>query len=435
MSKPARGTKTVRILDPIHGFIKLREPELAVIDTPVFQRLRFIRQLASAYLAYPGANHTRFEHSVGVMYVSGMSSSVLVEKGYLGADEQNMVRLGALMHDIGHGPFSHVLDELVHEKSGTNHEDTGQRIIRKTAVADALSAHGYSPKTMSDLAVGKLGGKKKFMNELVAGGLSADLMDYLLRDSYFTGAGFGRVDIERVIDSFDVFDDHLAVEKDALNAFESLSMARYEMFKAVYFHKTVRAGEAMILRVFQLADERLGFSDTSDLERYVESSDESVLRQVLALKDETGPLATARGIARNYVDRRLVKCVYEKVMLRKERIAEKILSRASMRDQLRSDISSKASVDPDLVYIDLPTAPSVPYTSDRETFTGLTLLSHDSTGRRVERLKLEDIPAIQAISGYLDVLRVYTTAEHREKVEKAAMETLGEENYSTKISV
>src|SRR5579875_3590205 len=168
-------------MDPVHGFVRVKEPELAVIDTPTFQRLRLIRQLASAYLAYPGANHSRFEHSIGVMHVAGLSCSVLEEKGYMTQDETSMVRLGALMHDVGHGPFSHVLDELIHEKGGRSHEDTTQNIVR-----------------MSELSVGKHTGKKKFLNDIIAGSLSADLMDYLLRDSYYTGAGFGKVTIERI---------------------------------------------------------------------------------------------------------------------------------------------------------------------------------------------------------------------------------------------
>ncbi|MEM0286648.1 MAG: HD domain-containing protein [Nitrososphaerota archaeon] len=427
--------KSVLILDPVHGFIKVQESELAVVDTPEFQRLRFIRQLASAYLAYPGANHTRFEHSLGVMHVSGLASGVLIEKGYLNKDEGNMIRLASLMHDIGHGPFSHVLDELIHEKHGINHEDTTQRIVRKSSIADALTAHGYSARTMSDLAVGKLSGKRKYMNELVAGGLSADLMDYLLRDSYYTGAGFGRVDIARVIDSFDIYEDHLAIGRDALNAFESLALARYEMFKAVYFHKTVRAAESMILRAFQLADDKLHLSDTSDLALYTQRTDESVLRELLALKGDDKPTVLALEITKNYIQRKLIKCVYEKMILRKERIAERILAKPAMRDQLRNELAEKSSIDPSLIYVDIPTAPSVPYTSDRERFTGLTLLVQSPSGRKADKISLQDLPVVQAISGYLDILRIYTTEDNREKLEKIAIQALGEENYSTKISV
>jgi HD superfamily phosphohydrolase len=426
---------SVTILDPVHGFLRLNQAELAVVDTNVFQRLRFIRQLASAYLAYPGANHTRFEHSLGVMHVSGLSSGILEEKGYMNYDERRMVRLGALMHDVGHGPFSHVLDELIYERGGESHEDTSQRIIRKSTLGDALSAHGYSPKEMAELAVGKSSSKKKFMNELIAGGLSADLMDYLLRDSYYTGAGFGRVTIERIIDSFEVYQDHLALQKDALSTFESLAIARYEMFKSVYFHKTVRAAESMVLRAFQLCDSQLQLSNTKNLELFLKRTDESVIREILALEGNSQEIRKAQELIRGYLSRRLVKCVYEKVMLRRERIAEKILSQQPMRDKLRQELAEDTGVDPDHIFIDIPTTPSVPFTSERESFAGLSLVNRKYGKVVVTHVSIADLPTVQAISGYMDVLRVYTTSENREKLEKAARKILGTQDYSEKISV
>ncbi|MDG6933299.1 MAG: HD domain-containing protein [Nitrososphaerota archaeon] len=425
----------VTILDPVHGFLRLSDAELAVVDTGVFQRLRLIRQLASAYLAYPGANHTRFEHSLGVMHVSGLSSSILEEKGYMNADEKRMVRLGALMHDVGHGPFSHVLDELIYEKGGESHEDTSQRVIKKSAIAEALSSHGFSPKEMSELAVGKSRSRKGFMNELIAGGLSADLMDYLLRDSYYTGAGFGRVTIERIIDSFEVHNERLALQKDALSTFESLAIARYEMFKSVYFHKTVRAAESMVLRAFQLCDEELRLSNTKDLNLFLGRTDESVIREILSLDSHSQEIRKSQQLVRDYLGRRLVKCVYEKVILRRERIAEKILSQQPIRDKLRQELADDTGIDPDHIFIDIPTTPSVPFTSERESFAGLELLTKKSGRIQVSRVSLADLPTVQAISGYMDILRVYTTSENREKLEKASRRILGVPDYSEKISV
>jgi len=421
-------------MDPVHGFVRVKEPELAVIDTPSFQRLRLIRQLASAYLAYPGANHSRFEHSIGVMHVAGLSSSVLEEKGYMTHDETSIVRLGALMHDVGHGPFSHVLDELIHEKGGMSHEDTTQNIVRRSEIADKLSEYGFSPRKMSELSVGKHSGKKKYLNDIIAGSLSADLMDYLLRDSYYTGAGFGKVTIERIIDSFEVYDNRLALQRDALYTFESLAVARYEMFKAVYFHKTVRAAESMILRSFQLADEYIHISDTSNLKRYLSRTDESVLHEILSLK-EKGPAEKSKDLVKRYLARDLIKCVYEKLIHRRERVTEKILSAKTMRDKLRQELANRCAVDPDDIFIDLPTTPAIPYTSERESFSGLFLISKSGDRVKANVLTLQDLPMVQAISGYMDVLRIYTTRGNRSKVEKEALRLLGEEDYTTKISV
>lgn len=434
MRKPLTLNKSVTIMDPVHGFVRVKEPELAVIDTSAFQRLRLIRQLASAYLAYPGANHSRFEHSIGVMHVAGLACSILEDKGYITQDETSLVRLGALMHDVGHGPFSHVLDELIHEKFGISHEDTTQNIVRRSEIADRLSEYGFSPKKMSDLAVGKQTGKKKFLNDIIAGSLSADIMDYLQRDSYYTGAGFGKVTIERIIDSFEVYENRLALQRDALYTFESLAVARYEMFKAVYFHKTVRAAESMILRSFEIADDYIHISDTTDLERYLSRTDESVLHEILSLRGDN-QVNKSKELVKRYLSRKLIKCVYERIIHRKERVAEKILSAKAMKDKLRQELASRCNMDPDEIFIDLPTTPAVPYTSDRESFSGLYLVSRSGDSVKATALSLQDLNVVQAISGYMDVLRIYTTEENRGKVEKEALKMLGEEDYTTKISV
>jgi len=436
MRPSLRGERPVEIRDPVHGFIKVRGPELEIIDTPSFQRLRRIRQLACAFMAYPGANHTRFEHSVGTMYVAGLCAGVLVDKGYVDEDVAAELRLAALLHDVGHGPFSHVYEELLYEKRGLTHEDLGSRMIRGSELGDVLRKHGHSPRGMAALAIGRALGSRKYMNEVVAGTLSADIMDYLLRDSYYTGAGFGRVDIMRVIDSFEMVDGQLGIESDALHSFEALTVARYEMFKAVYFHKTARAGESMVLKAMAFADEALGLTDVGDLERYRRLDDEYVVNAILSLKeDEEEAAVKARKLIRDYLDRRLIKCVYEKMVLRREGFAESLLMKPSVRAEVAGEIAEVAKVDPDVIYVDVPTAPSVPFTSDRERLVELNVVSKGATGVKKTKLSLNDIPALAAISGFMDIIRVYTHQEYREAVEKAVTKVLGESGYTTKISV
>jgi HD superfamily phosphohydrolase len=434
--RTATSERPVEIRDPVHGFIKVKGAALQVIDTPYFQRLRRIRQLASAFLAYPGANHTRFEHSIGVMHVAGLASAVLQDKGYLDLDVADQLKLAGLLHDVGHGPFSHVFEELLHEKRGITHEDLASRIIRETELSDALSRNGFDPKKMSTLAVGRTAGVHRFLNEVVAGTLSADIMDYLLRDSYYTGAGFGRVDITRVIDSFEVVGGHLAIESDALHSFEALTVARYEMFKAVYFHKTSRAGEAMLLKAMGYADECLKLTDVEDLSRYKELDDDFVIYGILHLKDDDGrDVLKAKQLVRDYLDRRLIKCVYEKIVIRKEGFVERLLHKPSVRAEVVSEIAEKARVNPDFIYIDVPTAPSVPFTSDRDKLVELTIVTRSASGTKEVKLPLAEIPAVAAISGFMDIMRVYTQAKYRERVEEAVTKVLGDTGYSTKISV
>ena len=173
------------ITDPIHKNIKFTLVERELIDTPIFQRLRRIRQLAGAHLVYPGALHSRFEHSIGSMFLAGLAGQTLLEKGYLeDADMIDYLRLSALLHDIGHGPFSHLFEEVLKESTCYSHEKLGERIISETIIADILQRHGFNPITISSLSFGKH--KTRFLNEIISGGLSVDLMDYLPRDSYFS---------------------------------------------------------------------------------------------------------------------------------------------------------------------------------------------------------------------------------------------------------
>src|SRR5208282_4806272 len=209
----------------------MTEVERDLIDTPFIQRLRRVHQLAGSYLVYPGAVHTRFEHVVGAMHVAGLIAESLAPTSEIGPDEVQEVRIAALLHDVGHGPFSHMYEEVLAEKTNVTHEDISQRIVLGTPIRDVLEKNGFSAKKMSAFAVGKQNKRPLFMNEIIAGGLSADIMDYLLRDSYFTGVEYGKVDVHRIINSFQVVEQKLAISQAAVFAFEALMISRYEMFR------------------------------------------------------------------------------------------------------------------------------------------------------------------------------------------------------------
>lgn len=423
------------IRDPVHGYIKITDVERELIDSPFLQRLRRIHQLAGAYLVYPGAVHTRFEHVVGAMHIAGEIAESLSHRADVSEDRVQEVRLGALLHDVGHGPFSHMYEEVLADKTETTHEDISQRIVRETSVRDILNRHGYSHKRMSDLAVGKQASTPGFMNEIVAGGLSADIMDYVLRDSYFTGVEYGRVDVQRVIDSLRVAKRHLALDAAALYAFEALLLARYEMFKAVYFHRTVRAAELMLVRAMKLADDELGLTDLSDLGRYLDMTDEIVLHGLAALEPSRPELKEAKRLASDFRNRRLVKCVFERLVQRKDRVVEELFGKSSMRDQLVLDLAKAARVDRMHIHFDVSTTPSVPYTSSREALTTITLVS--GQGRRVRNTtaRLTELPLVGSIAGFMDILRIYTDQGDRAPVERAIERLFSDKGYMTKISV
>ena len=418
------------IRDPVHGYVKITEIERELIDSSYIQRLRRIHQLAGAYLVYPGAIHTRFEHVIGAMHVAGQIAGALVAASHLDADMVQEVRVAALLHDVGHGPFSHMYEEVASGKEAVSHEEISQRIITETSIRDTLNRNGFSPKKMSDFAVGRQRSKPPFMNEVIAGSLSADMMDYLPRDSYFAGVEYGKVDAQRVINSLHVAEGHLVIDDAALNAFEVMLLARYEMFKAVYFHRTVRAAELMLVRSMKLADDVLGLTDLSDLERYLELTDEVVLHRLVTLESSRPDLKEAKRLALDFRDRRLVKCVFEKLVQRRERTMAQIFADEDARDNVVSEIAAAARVDPGQVYLDVPTTPSVPYTYSKDVLTAVSLLKVEGSKRFVKAVPLSKLSLVGPIAGFMDMVRVYTPAKSRSAVEKATSRLFKDKGFS-----
>ncbi len=404
------------IIDPIHDFIRVSGPELKIIDNPIFQRLRRIRQLSGAHLTYPGAQHTRFEHSLGVMHISGQAGQALQEKGILKKDDIENLRLAALLHDIGHGPFSHLFEEILQEKRKISHEEIGKRIILKTEIGDLLSKSGYDKKFITKLAFGD--SKLQFMNEIISGVLSADMMDYLLRDGYYTGAEHAKVDHKRLTQSLEVYQKKLALEKSALYSFESMMHSRYQMFKAVYFHKTVRSAEVMLLESMRLADDELGLTSLNLID-YVELTDESVLLKLLSLSGSTSERRRAQKIAEDYQNRQLLKCVFERILTNKAKLGKMKTS------QLRKKISKKSRVNENEIFIDSSITSSLPLAPSKKELQSIILVTRDSSKRHAEKIPISKIPLVSQMSGFMNILRVYTTNKNRKKVEIAAKSILG----------
>jgi hypothetical protein len=412
-----KSQKHLEIVDPIHDFIKIYNTELNVIDTPIFQRLRRIRQLAGAHLVYPSAQHSRFEHSLGVMHIAGQSATVLKDKGFLNSSDVENLRLGGLLHDIGHGPFSHLFEEVLQRKKRITHEEIGKRLILETQVGDVLSKSGFDKKFLSNLAFGN--SKHQFMNEIISGGLSADMMDYLPRDGYFTGVEHASIDFKRIISSLDVHEKKLSLDRSALYSFESMMISRYQMFKAVYFHKTVRSAEVMLLESMSLADNELGFT-SSTLDEYIQLTDEFVISQLTSISPRTSELKSARELAKNYQERKLLKCVFEKILTRNNK------SGKIKTSEIRKEISKKSKVKESEIFVDASKTPSIPLTPSKKESESIILTSKKGLLPEAYELPISEIPLISAISGFMNMLRVYTAEKNRKKVEIAARAILGE---------
>ncbi len=242
--------------DPVYGFIRFPEPELVrVIDHPWFQRLRNIKQMGLAQLVYPGAVHTRFAHSLGACHLMGKALDELKAKGIIpGKDECLAARLAALLHDVGHAPFSHSLEE---ELVGISHETLSRIIMRRmdTEFGGMLEKaidvfdHSASPPALSK------GDGARYLHQLVSSQLDVDRMDYLNRDSFYTGVSEGVIGYDRILQMLTVRNNELMVEEKGVHSVEKFIIARRLMYWQVYLHKTVLGAEMLLINIFKRAKE------------------------------------------------------------------------------------------------------------------------------------------------------------------------------------
>lgn len=284
--------------DPIHGFVKLSDKEMALINTRVFQRLRRIRQLAMTFLVYPGAVHTRFDHSIGVMHIAGRICANLRELNPEIVREEDIarIRFSALLHDIGHGPFSHVSEALL-EKYAPNQTQIGatREKIHEKITVDILETDPEINEILSDdereFVVEMIRGQEtqNWQRDIVSSELDADKMDYLLRDAYFAGVKYGVYDLEKLIESClidsDKTETSLAINSKGIYALEQLLLARYHMTQQVYWHRVSLISNEMIIRGITLAIEG-GNQEMGALYRYDENNKAAFVEKYLDYHDE-----------------------------------------------------------------------------------------------------------------------------------------------------
>jgi HD superfamily phosphohydrolase len=413
----------------VHGYVYITQAEKDIIDTYPMQRLRRLRQLAGSEYVYPGANHTRFEHCLGVMYLAGKVLENPHVSQVVSEEEVDMCRISALLHDTGHGPFSHVFEQLLIKDLEKTHEDITSWIVEKSEIGDKLAKLGYKPAEVGALAVGKYHkAGKAFLDQIISSAVDVDKQDFILRDTYHTGAEYGFIDVYRLIHALDVLGENLAVELGALSALEAFMIARIESFKSIYFHRMGRAAQIMLATAMDKANSELGLTAFKTPEEYLALDDYTVWA---ALKK----CNASKGIIADLERRKMLKCAYERTFYEKDAMVSNLFGREAYRLQIRSEIAKEAGVDIESVIIDVPTVPSVPYhhavlmeSSEIPVFTRST------TGKRALQKLSDSSKIFETLKGFMNILRVYTNETDREKVEKATGKILGNIPYAAKIS-
>lgn len=236
------------INDPVYGFLRFPEPELmCIIEHPWFQRLRHIRQMGMAHLVYPGATHTRFHHSLGACHLMGKALDELKLKGIDHAKEDCVAaRLAILLHDIGHGPFSHALEHSL--VSGVTHETLSMLIMQRLNTETGGMLDGAIRIFDHDYP-------RRYLHQLVSSQLDVDRMDYLNRDSFYTGVSEGVIGYDRILHMLTVQQNELMVEEKAVHSVEKFIIARRLMYWQVYLHKAVLGGEMLLVNILRRAKE------------------------------------------------------------------------------------------------------------------------------------------------------------------------------------
>ena len=352
--------RTVR--DPLWNTIRLDETAMRIVDTPAFQRLRYIRQLGFAHLVYPGATHTRFDHALGVYHLASTALRLLREDDRGPTEvwgDAGLIPYAALLHDIGHYPYSHALEELESDAMPAGHEEISARFFESAELRAALEPLGTGAAARIHGLI--RGESDSPLRGLVSGSLDLDKQEYLRRDARFCGVPYGEVDVDRLLLGMTMLQDpetgrwEVGVHEKAVAALESLLFAKYQMFRNVYWHHAVRSATALYKRIVEESvrsgllegDELVGPTDEEllyEITRRAQNSDDEVAERL-----ETRWIPALR-------QRRLPKRALELTAadLRGRRVEDWAVGDSPWKRAIADDLARDLSLEPGEVMIDFP---------------------------------------------------------------------------------
>jgi HD superfamily phosphohydrolase len=361
----------ILIRDPLWDTISLDDAAVSIVDSAAFQRLRYIRQLGLAHLVYPGATHTRFDHALGVYHLAQQALRLLHARGELrniGERDRHIVAYAALLHDIGHYPFSHALEELEQDRIPGHHEALVGRFLSDPDVRAALlTISEDGPEAVEALVRGT---SRNPLQGLVAGSLDLDKIEYLKRDARFCGVPYGDVDVDRLLNALALVRDpqtgnlEIGVLEKGVAALESLLFSKYQMFRNVYWHHAVRAGTVMYKRIVRNAMQ----TELLSSEELIGQTDEGLLY----LLQSRAPVAAAQidALRRRKLPKRAAEIVAADLGADRD-VADWLCMDGETKETVEEAIAAELDLDPGSVFLDYP---------EKKAMFGLDLLVQRRSG-------------------------------------------------------
>lgn len=404
--------KVVEIKDPLHGYVALSEVEKAIVDLRLTQRLRTIRSPAGVYMVFSGADTSLMGKLLGFMHTTHIFMD------YLGGNKEEIqkARLAAMFLTLSTGPWENVINEYLAVR-GLNRKQLAELIIKKSPAGEKLDDCGYS----RDEIVGTIKRGVPFKGvrfDLETAPINPELVDRLERDSYFSGVEYAQLEFRRLFQSTRVAKNKIAIERGAIFTFESYLSAGANMFDAVYYHKSVRAAELMLLRILDEAGAELAPSPRDDINTYLNLDDISFMDQLLhPPEDASEGMQTASKLFEDFNARYLIKMASERAI---SDVA--FLESISTPDGLfnvEKEIADNAGIAPSNVYVDYPDRISVSFYPAKFDIEDLVFFERGSKG--YEFWPVEDVSLLaRSFERKIKLVRVYTTRGYRSKVKKAA---------------
>jgi HD superfamily phosphohydrolase len=436
---PVKDRKTVH--DPVHGGIYVDGVFLELLQRHELQRLQNVKQLGLANLVFPGANHTRLEHSLGTYHLIGKMARALD----LDDAETDEVKAAAMLHDIAHPAFSHTLEEIMEVSSGLGHMEMGKALIQGStphhlpedevelgitpSIAEVLEGHGISSRRVTDIIVSPQGslaweqqsllqdqgqaffGNTRHLNQMIHGPVDADQMDYLQRDAHYTGVAHGAIDAERLLNTIGVHNGTLVVSRGGIVAAEGMMVARALMYTSIYYHRTVRIAEMMLCKALEAA------SPSARKSLHLRN-DAEVLCSLLAEKGEAGHIT--KSILRRHLYKKAIS-LSTVATTDEQRDALAGICSYQGRKEAEAMVAQKAGVKVSEVIVDLPSRSSL-FCMLRAGKTDIPIWDGDKV-RPISRYS-PLAKALQTRDIHDWTLLVSCPAKHRESVQRAAQKVL-----------